>query len=327
MFSLLDVLLFLTLKNLLLNSFLIYGVYMLLNLLKSYFQISFKEAEDTLYNFRRFLLLFRWLTFGWLVYQGAMWFGLSQRPAALYTPMVWLDKWLMPTFPSAWYFFGLIAAAAFCNGYLLFFKQNKRYYPIGQFVLFWLVSLIHTMQWSYGFFAHVGHLFLLCHFLIFFLPKENDAFLTEKMKVETARAVQWFYAGILITYSMSGIWKVVGLLYRLWFTPDSPNWLSKEAAVINTIAAWVTWDMDMSHLFFLYRPAWLWQLLIVGMMLLQLLAVLAAFKLRWQAWVGAALILFHLHNLILLKISFHLITMLLLLLFFPYHLFRKRFTV
>lgn len=286
--------------------------------MKNFFKLSVQEIENTNYNYFLFIKLLRLLAIAWLGVQTWLWFYLKPRPEILYEPIHYLDKVFMPEFPSAFYYFSLIIIALLINLYLL--KRNDNTFL--KVLLFFLLALINTLKWSYGYFPHVAHTFLLCHFFTIFGPNKNPISTNEEA-LQTTRIAQFTYAGILVTYSFSGIWKLIGLLYKIILKPSDLNWLHPDAAYLNTVTIRRYWDDTLSNFELLYTYGWVWQLLVVGMILFQLFSVLIAFKLKYRVFWCLGIALFHLHNTILMHTEFHLAIFVILILLFPYHLFKR----
>ncbi len=285
--------------------------------MKKFFRLSDSEIENTNYNYFLFISLLRFLSIGWLGFQSWLWFHLEPRPGILYEPIHYIDRLLMPEFPSGYYYFSLIITALLINLYLLIRNENI-YLKV---LLFFLLALINTLKWSYGYFPHVSHTFLLCHFFTIFGP-DKKSIKTKDDAFHTARIAQFTYAGILITYTFSGLWKLVGLAYKIILKPNDLNWLHPDAAYLNAISLRRYWDDSLGNFELLYTHNWIWQLLVVCMILFQTFSIVAAFKLKMRMFWCAGIIAFHLHNTIVMHTEFHLAVLVILILLFPYHLFK-----
>lgn len=263
--------------------------------------------------------MMRFLLVAWLVFQCYTYYQVAQRPPELFTPINWFDKLFMTSLPGPFLWWSVVLVVFFVNGSLLLNKGGKWQ----RFVLAMGVLWVNCIRWKFEFFSHVGHLIVLYHLLSVFLPQKKQA---EKNEVlDYARAIKWFFAGLLVGYSMSGVWKVVGFVYKVIFKPSEMTWFHPDAMVVNSAVGFRDWDVEMGALLDLFELRWIWQMLFVVMLLLQLGSVLGAVRIKILPYIALGNILFHLANVLFVRIEFYVAPLVLLITFFPYHLlFRSK---
>lgn len=257
----------------------------------------------------KFLLGFTLLWVARVLYHYPDWL---QRPQGLYTPHVWLQHLLLNELPPYW----VIVLVGGLIGVLVGLCYRWPQKPLWRLGLFGLLLWYNALEWGWGHFAHVGHLLLLAHlfrvFLVFPEARTEDPF-------KAAAAVRWWHLGLLMPYSLSGAWKVAGLLWKTAQGTQDMTWLQPNAAYSNAIVSLRIADEPLP-------PEWLydfwpaWTVAVLLMMLLQLLAFLGAFNRKWGALIAAGLVLFHLHNTFLMNTVFWTAPITLVICFFPYHL-------
>lgn len=288
------------------------------------------HSDESVHNQRVFLhfnfyyaeKLLRVLIYVWLVYQLYLYSRLMERPEELFFPMNFFGKVFMPDFPTLVIFGLVVLVSALTNTFCLFRNGNIP----AKAILAFTILYINTLNWNYGFFSHVGHLFVLVNLFMVFVkvPQPNKESVRNP---EIAESVKWAFIGFMGTYSMAGIWKVVGLGVRATITPEGISWLNNDAALYNAVAGFKSWDLSLDSVFIdVFTIPYIWPILFLGMLNLQLFSFLAAVRLPLFFWVGSGTIIFHIFNMVFMKIIFFLTPFLILILFFPYHLvFRNKF--
>jgi hypothetical protein len=257
-------------------------------------------------------LLMRFLLFGWLVFQFYTYFLMADRPLELFAPINWFDKLFMPSLPSSWVWTSIWISAFALNGLLV--VRGEAFWP--RILLAALVMYINCIRWKYGFFSHVGHMIVLYHLLGALLPRKR--FFVDDLE-EYANAIKWLYVGLLGTYTFAGAWKVIGLVYKMFWHPEQINWLHPLGMKLNSIVGYRDWDMPLEVINNLYQVNWPWQIAFVLMLILQVFSVFGALRPQLTLYVAIGNILFHLINSFLIHIEFYLAPMVLLVTFFPYH--------
>jgi|GEM_PF-989447 len=259
--------------------------------------------------------MLRFFTYGWLIYQTYLYLVLSDRPSILFTPMNWFGRTFMPEFPSLSIFATIIIFTLISNTLCIIKRQNV---PV-RLILFFCILYLNSLNWNYGFFSHVGHLFVLVHFFTIFVPVRKPVTPPGPDK-ETAISVQWAYVGFMTSYSIAGLWKVSGLIAKFTFSPMGISWLNSNASLYNSIVGHMSWDIPLdSFTVQIFTIPYLWPAMFLVMLTLQLNSFLSTIRLPLFFWIGFGTICFHLFNLIFMKIEFIITPIVLLILFFPYH--------
>lgn len=278
------------------------------------------ENEQTFlnFNFTYAEKIFRWLVMGWLIYQFDMYLSLSTRPADLFIPMNWVSKLVMPVFPLLSIYLGVLVIAACCNALSLFGFGNI----VSKGILAIAVWYLNILVWSYGHFSHTGHLFVLVNLFLVFIPAERKG-----RNADRAEAIRWFYTGLMITYSMAGMWKVLGLIARFTFSQEGISWLNQDAALYNAISGFRSWDLPLNGwMIQVFTIPYIWSVLVAVIFFIQLISVLVTVRIPLFYWIGCSTIAFHVFNTLFMKIEFMQAPLVLVVLFFPYHvLFGKKY--
>jgi hypothetical protein len=263
--------------------------------------------------------LMRFVLMGWLFFESYTYVLMQQRPEALFAPINWFDKIFMPYFPNQviWY---AVWGTAFILNFCLIIKGELQWQRI---LLAFLVLWINCIRWKYEFFSHVGHVLVVYHFLGMFLIRKKNISTKDPDLIEYAKAIRWLYAGILMAYTFSGIWKIIGLIYKTVWHPDQINWLHPLAMKLNSIVGYRDWDMPLNDLNALYSVLLPWQIAFVLMLILQIISVFAAVRPQIKVYIALGNIVFHLVNAWLIHIEFFIAPLVLLTVFFPYHLVFK----
>ena len=259
----------------------------------------------------------RFLVFGWLIFQTYTYYLMSDRPSVLFSPINWFDHLFMPVFPHWMIWYLVIIFTVFVNFRLLQNGERKWERIFLGIVLLW----INGIRWKYEFFSHVGHLLVLYHLLGIFIPRKKQV--NDQELIPYAKAIQWLFAGILVTYTWSGLWKVIGIVYKSIFKPDQINWLHPLAMKLNAIVGYRDWDDQMGDLITYYDFSLFWQITFLLMLGLQLFSILGAIRVQLLPYIMLGNISFHLVNAWLIRIEFYLAPMILLVAFFPYFFFTK----
>ncbi len=280
---------------------------------KVFLHFHFHHAEQTL----------RIFTFGWLVYQAYLYTKLSDRPDILFTPMNWFGYLFMPDFPSLSIYLSILFFTLIFNISCIIKRNDWRL----RLLLFIHILYLNSLNWNYGFFSHVGHLFVLIHFFTIFVPVSNPS-KTGILDIDTAKSIRGAYIGFMASYTISGLWKIYGLIARFTVSSDGISWLSNNAALYNSIIGHKSWDLPLDSLTVqIFTIPYLWPIMFLIMLILQLTSFLATIRLPLFFWIGFGSIGFHIFNLIFMKIEFIITPIILLILFFPYHkLFKKRYS-
>jgi hypothetical protein len=279
--------------------------------------LNVSEIESKAINFwyaDKALLI---VTLGWLILNLMDFQQIIQRPIELFTPNNWFGRVFCPTLPT-YPIFLIIWSTAIASIAWLFFKNEDNI--LFRFLLAFTILWLNAVRWSYGFQSHVPHFFLLAHCLKIFFPvnikKNIEAgkvfILTEKL----------FVAGLLVTYTWSSVWKIIGLFNKIFFHKGETHWLNANAAYLNAIVSNRSYDTPLdSWIFPFLAQGFTGQIGFIFFLMVQLGAIYAAFnsKIRF-AWI-LLITLSHVLNILFFQIYFYITPILLLVLFFPYSRF------
>ncbi|MCJ7934908.1 MAG: hypothetical protein MUW56_15125 [Chryseobacterium sp.] len=268
-----------------------------------------KYPQLTVFNYKIAYYALRIFTIYWLVVQYLKFTELGKRPKEIYEPVFWLEKVIFPEFPGAFLSAGLIVSC----GILVIASAFRPSY-IMNILIFLLTALINLpLSANFGV-HHDNHLIILAYFLsIFLLPKD--------MEDKDYKLVQYFYLGILATYTLAGLGKFLGTAKNIIKHTAKLTWLDKNAAKLNTYDSYWTADMII--------PEWMkeiyihenfWVLLTVVGIFLQFSCFLGAFNRKLLTFFMVFLYIFHTYTAKFVLADFENTNYLLIVLFFPYHI-------
>ncbi len=274
----------------------------------------------TVFNYKVAYYMVRFFGLYWLVAQYLEFIRLKERPATIYEPVFQLEKLIFPELPGTFVFAGLLIVCAA----LLIITVFKPSYLLN-FFIFLLVAIINLpIAANFGV-HHDGHIIVLGFFLgIFLLPKE--------LEDKDYKLVQYFYLGILMTYTLAGMSKILGTVKNLIKNTDKLTWVSKDAAKLNTYDNYWMADMQIPPVFkSIYAYDHIWVVITVLGILTQFLCFLGAFNRKLLTFFLIFLYIFHVYTAIFVLAEFENANYFLIVIFFPYHLlrplFRKKYLV
>ena len=271
-----------------------------------------KYAQLTVFNYKIAYYAIRIFGLYWLVAQYGRFAELTGRPKELYEPALWIQKMMFPEYPGAPLFIGLLVACGICIAASLI-KQSY----ILNVLIFLLITVINLpISANFGI-RHTNHLIILGFFLsIFLLPKNLDE--------KDYKQVQYFYLGLLITYSLAGMSKFLGTAKNILKHTDKLLWIDKDAAKLNTYENYLMADRVV--------PEWIkqvytydnfWVILTVTGIGLQFLCFAGAFNRKLLTFFMLFIIIFHLYTYeFVLAGALNLIPFVIAA-FFPYHIFKR----
>ncbi|WP_345990491.1 hypothetical protein AAEU33_00780 [Chryseobacterium sp. Chry.R1] len=276
--------------------------------------------QITVFNYKVAYYMVRFFGLYWLVAQYLEFIRLKERPAAIYEPVFQLEKLIFPEFPGTFVFAGLLIV---CAALLIITVFRSSY--LLNFFIFLLVAIINLpIAANFGV-HHDGHIIVLGFFLsIFLLPKE--------LEDKDYKLVQYFYLGILMTYTLAGMSKILGTVKNLIKNTDKLTWVSKDAAKLNTYDNYWMADMQIPPVFkSIYAYDHIWIVITVLGILMQFLCFLGGFNRKLLTFFLIFLYIFHVYTAIFVLAEFENANYFLIVIFFPYHLlrplFRKKYLV
>jgi hypothetical protein len=273
-----------------------------------------KYPQLTLFNYKVSYYVLRVFGLYWLVAQYLKFSELKSRPKEIYEPVFWLQKLMFPEFPGTLFFVSLLISC----GVFLIITLFKPSYVLN--ALIFLLTAVISLPISANFGVHHdNHIIILGFFLTIFLVPKN-------LEDKDYKLVQYFYLGILATYSLAGMSKILGTAKNVIKQTDKLTWISKGAAKFNTYDNY--WMADTAV------PVWmknlygyenLWVIITVLGILTQFLCFLGAFNRKLLTFFLIFLYVFHVYTTEFVLADFENANYFLVVIFFPYHLFSPLF--
>lgn len=264
----------------------------------------------TVFNFKVSYYLLRIFGLYWLFVQYLKFSVLDDRPTEIYEPVFWLQKIIFPELPNELLFFGLLLGCAIF--FLWSFFRPNYLLNLLIFILVTLTSL--SISANFGV-HHDNHLIILGFFLsIFLVPKS--------LEVKDYKFVQYFYLGLLMTYTMAGFWKILGTAKNIIKQTDKVIWIDKNAAKLNTYDNYYRADQTIPQwMMDLYAYENLWVVVTMLGIFTQFLCVLGAFNRKLLTFFMVFLFTFHLYTMKFVLADFETANYFILIVLFPYHIF------
>ncbi|KAA0128961.1 hypothetical protein FY557_06960 [Chryseobacterium sp. SN22] len=247
----------------------------------------------------------------WLLRQYLEYRRISLWPKEIYEPFLDIQKFIFPEYPNLF----LYATLLLLCGVLLvitWFRQSI----LLNFCIFLLMAVINfpiSLNFSVG---HNNHLVVIGYFMAIFL-------LPGKMKQEKDYWwVQYFYLGILTTYSLAGFSKFLGIAKNVIKNSGKLTWLDKNAAKINTLDNYWMADVKVPEwMLHLYQYENLWVPVTIIAIIIQASSFLGAFSRKYLTFIMVFLYIFHLYTDFFVLADFRDAKNFVLIVLFPYHIF------
>lgn len=270
--------------------------------------MNYKEL--TVFNFKISYYVFRIFTIFWLGQQVLFFLKFSKRPKEFYEPTILIQKIFMPEYPSSTLYFSVIFFTL-----VLLLYSFLRFSLWVNVLLFFLTAYVSLVVVGYKGVGHHNHLLVLSFFFSVFLnPKE--------MNYKDFRAVEIYYSGILITYSLAGFWKLVSVAKDFITQNPEISWFERDAAKYNTMLNYFMIDQKVPVLMFqFYQYKELWLLLTIGAIICQASCILGVFNRKTLTFTLIFLVVFHFYTAYFVIADWRIMKYGLILLFFPYHHF------
>jgi len=270
-----------------------------------------KYKELTVFNYKITYYAMRIFGLYWLLMQYLTFRRISKWPKEIYEPFLTIQRFIFPEYPSEILFGSILLICALLL-IITLFKQNY----ILNFLIFVFIAVINfpiSLNFSVG---HHNHLIIIGYFMaIFLLPKnltkENDY-----------KWVQYFYLGILATYSMAGISKFLGIAKNVIKQTGKITWLDKNAAKINTLDNYWIADIKVPDwVLSLYAYENFWVITTVFGIVVQASSFLGAFNRKYLTFIMIFLYIFHWYTDFFVLANFQDAKNFVLIALFPYHIF------
>jgi hypothetical protein len=263
----------------------------------------------TVFNYKTVYYVLRVFSLYWLGVQFLKFIELENRPKEIYDPVFGFEKMIFPEFPGIFMATGLIVA---CGAFIIASVFKPSY--VFNIMIFLLMAVINLpLSANFGV-HHDNHVIILVYFLsIFLLPKN--------LEDKDYKLVQYFYLGVLMTYTLAGMGKFLGTAKNIIKHTPKLTWLDKNAAKLNTYDNYWAADMaipDWMKEIYAYENFWV-VLTVVGIGL-QFLCFLGAFNRKLLTFFMLFLYIFHTYTAKFVLADFENTNYLLLVIFFPYHI-------
>lgn len=272
----------------------------------------------TVFNFQVTYYVMRFFTFFWLLQQYQIFTRNAERPLIFYSPITDFQKLLQPEFPSKLYFLALCFILAI-NLIWSILKPNY----ICNILIFLTIALINLPIGGYLGLGHHNHVFILFYLLTIFL-------LPNKLVSNDYKLVQYMNFGLLVTYSVAGLWKVLSMVRDSVTQNPEISWLEPNAAKMNSLVNYYMIDSPIPNwMEILYQNSTLWILITVFGILMQTFCFLGAYSRKYLTLTMLFLFTFHMYTNYFVLADWKIMKYGIVLLFFPYHYFysfiKKRF--
>ncbi|MDR6406024.1 MULTISPECIES: hypothetical protein [Chryseobacterium] len=270
-----------------------------------------KYKELTVFNYKIAYYAMRIFGLYWLLMQYLTFRRISKWPQEIYEPFLVIQRFIFPVYPSEFLYGSILLICALLL-IITLFKQNY----ILNFLIFVLIAIINfpiSLNFSVG---HHNHLIIIGYFMaIFLLPKNL-------IKENDYKWVQYFYLGILATYSMAGISKFLGIAKNVIKQTGKITWLDKNAAKINTLDNYWIADIKVPDwVLSLYTYENFWVITTVFGIVVQASSFLGAFNRKYLTFIMIFLYIFHWYTDFFVLADFQDAKNFVLIALFPYHIF------
>lgn len=265
----------------------------------------------TVFNYKITYYAMRVFGLYWLFRQYLDYRRISRWPKEIYEPFLSVQKLVFPEYPGPFLYGALLLV---CASLLIitWFRQSV----LLNFCIFLLIAVINfpiSLNFSIG---HNNHLVIIGYFMaIFLLPGKMT-------KEQDYRWVQYFYLGILATYSLAGLSKFLGIAKNVVKHTGRMTWLDPGAAKINTLDNYWMADVRVPEwMIHLYDHEHAWVVITVGAIVVQASSFLGAFSRRYLTLVMVFLYIFHWYTDFFILADFRDAKNFVLISLFPYHVF------
>ncbi len=277
---------------------------------------SFKYKSEPLANEKRVLdfqigvRIFYAFTIIWLGQKFMHLHKIFARDEDLLKPLHWFAQIIFSAHLPLLFYQSVTVLAGFACFYALLKDQNNIYLQI---FLVLVLMVLNTLKLSLGYIDHVDHLFLLAHFLL----------ISYKRATLNSLFVKYFQSGLLITYTLAGFYKILGLLYKSIFTSEI-TWLHPKALYYQTYLFHDDVNKTMPHWMDVFlNLGYLPVLLMLMAVFLQTIAVFIVPQYKLLKYYLVWLLVFHGFNFVFFEINFIYAGITAFCFLFPFSVFIK----
>lgn len=277
---------------------------------------SFKYKSEPLANEKRVLdfqigvRIFYAFTIIWLGQKFMHLHKIFARDEDLLKPLHWFAQIIFSAHLPLFFYQSVTVLAGFACLYALLKGQNNVYLQI---FLVPVLMVLNTLKLSLGYVDHVDHLFLLAHFLL----------ISHKRAALNSLFVKYFQSGLLITYTLAGFYKILGLLYKSIFTSEI-TWLHPKALYYQTYLFHDDVNKTMPHWMDVFlNLGYLPVLLMLMAVFLQTIAVFIVAQYKLLKYYLVWLLVFHGFNFVFFEINFIYAGITAFCFLFPFSVFIK----
>lgn len=222
----------------------------------------------------------------------------------------WLgSEELAAIWPTAWVEWvgielgvNVIATAAIVSALLTLLMPEKRVWRAFTFGGFFMMIGLTN---SFGKINHSFHVWLFALFFLIFLPNRPWEMLRRSVGGKHRFLTVFWYTQffVLLTYSMSGFWKLGIGMFQLLFRDASIFSSDGLALLVSTHLLKINGEALLG--WFIIENPWVGFLPFLGVVYLELFAVFAAFRPEVQRFWAVSLMLFHMGTNLLMTINFN----------------------
>lgn len=237
--------------------------------------------------------------------------SLIHRPMEIFNTNNYFQNYFVQKLPSEWLYYSVAFAGVLLCIWILI-KPQVNYNWLRKLILVFILFWINAIRWSYGYFSHVSHLFLLSVFLSAFLGNIS-------LNKETLNKFKWYYSTLLFTYALSAFWKIYYVVYNMVTNHAIDDWRAAFAIEYNAACGHIYTNSTFKLQHIILQYDFFWELMFWGMTIFMLSAFILVRYNKLFRWVILGLVVFHLSNTFFIHAIFWLAPLLLLSWAFPYH--------
>ncbi|MDQ1097315.1 MULTISPECIES: hypothetical protein [Chryseobacterium] len=265
----------------------------------------------TVFNYKIAYYAMRVFGLYWLFRQYLDYLRISRWPKEIYEPFLEVQRMIFSEYPSHFLYASILILCAVLL-VITIFRQSWML-NLCIFLLMAVINFPISLNFSVG---HNNHLVILGYFMAIFL-------LPAKMKSENDyQWVQYFYLGLLTTYSLAGMFKFLGITKNIALHSGKITWIERNAAKINSLDNYWMADVNVPEwMLHLYAYENLWVIVTVMAIIFQAISFLGAFNRTFLTVIMVFLYTFHWYTDFFVLADFKDAKNFVLIALFPYHVF------